>query len=737
MARIMLGQCLLEAGELAAAAQTLQKMLDEKMKSAEAYYVLGRVEEERKNWSAAEKLFQHAVQEKLLPAAPRIRKASRIEKANIYHNLGVVLSEQKKWDEAGQAYRAAVKLKKDFAEAHHNLGIVYCGQKNWPAAQASFAAAVGIKKDYAEAQFGLGTALMMLKKRSEAIAHLEEAVKLKAAYGEAHFNLGLMLEEQGERLKAADHFLATIKVKPDFAKAYYHLGVAMYELKKLPEAEKALRQAVALDPKDGVAHYSLGLVVSDRDRPGEAEKWYRKAIDLQPDLPEAHCNLGHLLRHRGEFIEALRWFRSGHELGSKIPKDGGIRRTGWHYPSLRWVKECEVLVEMDKKLTDALKGDVKHRDAKDLFELAAFCLIHKRLHTTGARFYAEALAADRKLTADQRAGHLYDAACAAALAGAGQGLDAAKLDDKERAKWRKQALAWLQAASTHWAKRLEEGTPAEKVAIRQRLERWQKDPDLAGLRERVDPAAKKLWADVQVLLKKAEAATPTRLVVGNAVKGILTKEDPLDSFSMTQKSHHKIHTVALEAGQPYLIDLQGNFDTFLRIENSQKKTLLFNDDVRLPDDLNSRLVFIPLQKNTYRLVATSYKPGETGMYTLSVQKAAQVRPPKVFKDKVQNTEKKNKEGKFFKLHQLQLTGGSPYTLDLESPDFDTFLVLLDGAGKQVLADIAPGNTRQSRIDFTPKETAAFTIVVTSFGPGEIGAYTLAVRRYEVLKETKK
>jgi eukaryotic-like serine/threonine-protein kinase len=512
-ARLMLGQGLLEAGELAAATQTLQKMLDDQMKSAEVYYVLGRVQQERKNWPAAEKLFQQAVQENPLPPKPRGRFVSRIEKANIYHNLGVVLSEQKKLDEASQAFRTAVKLKTDFAEAHHNLGVVYFAQKNWPAAQASFAAAAGIKKDYAEAHFGLGTALVMLKRQSEAIPHFKEAVKLKPAYDEAHFNLGLILEEQGDRLKAADHFLETVKVKPGFAKGHYHLGVVMYQLKKLPEAEKALRKAVALDNKNGVAHYSLGLVVSDRDRPDEAEKWYRKAIKLQPDLAEAHCNLGHLLRRRGEFAEALRWFRSGHELGSKIPKDGGMRRKGWHYPSERWVKDCEVLVEEDKKLADALKGDVKNRDANELVELAAFCMVHKRLSVAAAKLYAEVLEADRKLSAELRAGHLYNAARAAALAGAGQGLDAAKLNDNERARWRRQALDWLRAALAVWTKRAEAGTPAVCAAIYKGMQHWQMEPDLAGIREETALAklpeaerdrCRKLWADVEALQTKVK-----------------------------------------------------------------------------------------------------------------------------------------------------------------------------------------------------------------------------------------
>ena len=68
------------------------------------------------------------------------------------------------------------------------------------------------------------------------------------------------------------------------------------------------------------------------------------------------------------------------------------------------------------------------------------------------------------------------------------------------------------------------------------------------------------------------------------------------------------------------------------------------------------------------------------------------------------------------------------------------IVLQDGEGKRALAhndDIAPGNTRQSRIDFTPKADAAFNIVATSNHPGETGAYRLTVQRYEAVKEKPK
>src|SRR5262249_31722414 len=102
----------------------------------------------------------------------------------------------------------------------------------------------------------------------------------------------------------------------------------------------------------------------------------------------------------------------------------------------------------------------------------------------------------------------------AALAAAGQGEDAAKLDDKEKARLRRQSLDWLRADLVLHGKQLESGNPGDRAAERQALSHWQKDPDLAGIRDNAaleklptdeQKAFTQLWADVAALLQKAVA----------------------------------------------------------------------------------------------------------------------------------------------------------------------------------------------------------------------------------------
>jgi hypothetical protein len=77
-----------------------------------------------------------------------------------------------------------------------------------------------------------------------------------------------------------------------------------------------------------------------------------------------------------------------------------------------------------------------------------------RRYRSAARLYAEAFAAQPTLADDLQASHRYDAACSAALAAAGQGKEAPRADDKERARLRQRA-AGMRAVRARDAARIE------------------------------------------------------------------------------------------------------------------------------------------------------------------------------------------------------------------------------------------------------------------------------------------
>jgi serine/threonine-protein kinase len=307
--------------------------------------------------------------------------------------------------------------------------------------------------------------------------------------------------------EAAVAYREALRLKPNFPEAHSNLGAALSDQGKYAEAEAEYREGLRLRPNYPEAHNNLGNALAAQGKLREAAVAYKEAIRLKPDYPEAHCSLGQALRRQGRFAEAVSALRRGHELGSK--------QANWPYPSAAWVREAKQLAALDAKLFKVLRGAAQPADAAERLGLAKFCQQYKKRYATAARFYAEAFAGEPKMAEDLRGTwNRYNAACAAALAGCGQGADAVQLDDKERARLRRQALDWLRADLRAWAEMLEKGPARARAKVQQALRHWQRDADFAGVRG--DKLAKlpqaerqswqRLWADVEQTLRKVSHA---------------------------------------------------------------------------------------------------------------------------------------------------------------------------------------------------------------------------------------
>jgi hypothetical protein len=150
----------------------------------------------------------------------------------------------------------------------------------------------------------------------------------------------------------------------------------------------------------------------------------------------------------------------------------------------------------------------------ECLDAAELCFV-KRYYATAAHLYAKALVATPQLTADLQAGHRFNAARAASLAGTGQGDETAKLAESERERLRAQAREWLQLDIADWAKKVDQGTAADRIQAEKALSQWRENAELAALREpdaldRLSADERKecnaLWSEVAALLSRARVA---------------------------------------------------------------------------------------------------------------------------------------------------------------------------------------------------------------------------------------
>src|SRR5262249_39567288 len=88
--------------------------------------------------------------------------------------------------------------------------------------------------------------------------------------------------------------------------------------------------------------------------------------------------------------------------------------------------------------------------------------------------------------------------------------------------------------------------------------------------------------------------------------------------------NHKAYAVRLQANRTYQIDMttnQRNFDSFLFLFDDGGKYITHDDDSgKGLEGLDARIIFVPPHDGVYHIIATTFRAGETGPYTLIIQR---------------------------------------------------------------------------------------------------------------------
>jgi serine/threonine-protein kinase len=391
------------------------------------------------------------------------------------------------------AFHQLVRSAPDFAPGFNNLGVAWKYKGEWQQAGLAFQDALWNDPGLAPAHINLGEVRAGSGDLIEAIPDYRRALQLDSGNVRAHHLLGVAL------LAAA---------RGDEANDFYPEGVqslAQARGQALTEGVARYWQAHDCDPEWSLARNPLRIPPQGEARFKEAIDHFRAAVRLEPRFAQAHGALGQALLAQREFTEAEAETRRGLDLVSGWDKKLRANLEGQ-------LRRCQRL----RALEGRLPAVVQRRDkpaAADCRDLAELCFV-KSHYATAAHLFAEALAATPGLTEDLRAGHRFNAARAAALAGGGHGDDVAGLGNSERGSLRKQARNWLRLDLLACAKKMETGTAADRIQAQKTLSLWPDDPALAGLRDsdalgKLPPTERQecsmLWRDLDTLLERARS----------------------------------------------------------------------------------------------------------------------------------------------------------------------------------------------------------------------------------------
>jgi Tfp pilus assembly protein PilF len=216
---------------------------------------------------AIEAHFQSGVR---LHGAGRLQEAEQVYRqiiasdpghADSFHMLGVIASQCGQPEGAVACIDRAIALQPSAAIYHVNRANALLALGKLDAAQDGCRAALRLKRNCAEAYQVLGHALSDMGQPEEAVAVYRDALRYNPRLPDLHNDLGLALREANQLEAAVGMLRTAVSREPRSVDLRCNLAGVLKDLGQIDEAEAVYRQILAEQPDNAAAHNNLGILL--------------------------------------------------------------------------------------------------------------------------------------------------------------------------------------------------------------------------------------------------------------------------------------------------------------------------------------------------------------------------------------------------------------------------------------------------------------------------------------------
>ena len=238
--------------------------------------------------------------------------------AQAYYFLGSIAYEERNWTNAIEHLQKTVLLKPGFEQAYYDLaGAQLAADKAEDASETLRSAKRQFPTKFIT-EYLMALASQNLKNYADAASHftaaevMAKAGETKPLDGSFYFQSGIAHERKGDREQAAKLFEKALELQPDFPEAQNYLGYMWAEHgENLDRAKELIEKALKAEPKSAAYLDSMGWVLFKQNQPKPALEYLLKAIENSEE-PDAT-----LYDHLGDIYAALNEIAKAREAWEK------------------------------------------------------------------------------------------------------------------------------------------------------------------------------------------------------------------------------------------------------------------------------------------------------------------------------------------------------------------------------------------------------------------------------------
>jgi len=201
---------------------------------------------------------------------------------NAWYNLGYVREQMKDYEGAAEAYSEAARVKDGDAMYHYKMGKAYWNANNVSQAQSGLEKAVQLNKQLYGAQYQLGLVYDKLGKPKEAATVWSASATLAPTFGRPFIELGnlyIKWDKLDQAVSVLDQGRLNVRDGDDLTEIYYSLGMAYTKQGNWDKAIEAYSNAIQTRSSNLDALRQRGFAYAEKQDVENAKKDLKSFVD--------------------------------------------------------------------------------------------------------------------------------------------------------------------------------------------------------------------------------------------------------------------------------------------------------------------------------------------------------------------------------------------------------------------------------------------------------------------------